>query len=318
MDDARGEIRLEDLIEGRCYGACCAHIAGLDPAQRATLLGELLEERLERKCYDIVDIYSSTHGDWSQTLHIMLFRVLGGSHNRTAAEHLARMVSYNTIMRENSSLKNLEALLLGSSGLLDLYSDDNYVASLRAEFYHLSAKYNITPMFPSQWQLSGMYLHNHPTLRVAQIAACLHDNKISMHSVNSCKTFRDVRQLFSSKASSYWTMNFLPGSDTSSVTQRIGNFKSDILGINLIVPMMLAYGTYIESNELVLQAHELLESIPSEVNHITKQWTTHIPAFKRASESQAIIQLHKEYCERERCNECPLGNILTNRTKRKR
>lgn len=310
MSSTEHNITLERLIEGRKWSECSHYITLLQPLWRYGLMSSLTHERLLRKCNDITEVLRSTSGDWSQTLLIILFRFLGGTQNRMAAERLARIVTYQTIMRENSSLKSIEALLLGAAGLLDIYGDDEYVSYLRHEFDHLVAKYDITPMLPSDWQLSGIYLNNHPTLRIAQIAACLHNNRITMQNIIECNKRRDIYNLFSGQASDYWVMNFLPHSDTTSAARRMGSFKSDIMGINLVVPMKYAYGKFIGSDAMINSAIQLLELIPAEVNRYTKVWNSHDNIAKTAIDSQALIQLSREYCERSRCSECRLARKL--------
>lgn len=306
-------IALDELHRGYFRGACFRHIASLSAFDHNTLIDTLIAERIVRKSREIINIYHRNNGDWTETLHVVLFRFLGGRHNRTATERLAGIVTNHMIMRENSSPQKLEALLLGTAGLLDIYNSDDYIALLRDEFDHMVTKYDITPMSHEQWQFSGMYHNNHPTLRIAQIAACLHENKISMESITSCTTRRDIYNLFSGRASEYWMQQVLENNNVDSISPRLGSFKSDILGINLVVPMMYAYGTYTESDVLITRAMELLRNIPAEDNRYTRMWSSHIPALKSAVESQAFIQLSTVYCEARRCEDCPLARILTYR-----
>lgn len=313
MNNDTAMITLDELRAGRSRGACYRHIASLNATDYNALTSHLVSERIMRKYREITDIYKRNNGDWAETLHVVLFRFLGGKHNRTATERLAGIVNSRMIMRENSSLAKIEALLMGSAGLLDLYNSDDYIDLLRQEFEHLAAKYNITPMSHEEWQFSGMYHNNHPTLRIAQIAACLHENKISMPSITSCTTRRDVYNLFSGKASEYWMQQVLASNSLNNIEPRIGSFKSDILGINLVAPMMYAYGTYTESQLLVSRAMTLLSNIPAEDNRYTRLWRSHIPTPKSAIESQAFIQLSTVYCEMRRCDDCPLAKLLTYR-----
>ncbi|MBQ8492980.1 MAG: DUF2851 family protein [Alistipes sp.] len=311
MDNSHANITLDSLVEGRVWGACYDLIARIEPTSYDALIHNLSNERLLRKQHEIFDIFNRCKGDWEETLHVVLFRFLGGSHNRAAMERLAGIVSSRVIMRENSSRQNLEALLLGAAGLLDIYNDDDYVGRLKQEFDHMAAKHNLMPMSYDQWQFSGMYHNNHPTLRIAQIAACLHENRISMASITSCSTRRDIHNLFASSASSYWIEQVLTVDDANSVSPRIGQFKSDILGINLVVPIILAYSNYTESKELMQRAQTLLRSIPAEDNRYTRCWQGKLAPFKSAVESQAFIQLSTVYCQTHRCGECPLAKILT-------
>lgn len=304
-------ITIEQLIEGHDRWECVDLIARLDSSMVKHLFNILSYERMERKSLEIMETLKETSNNWHLTMLIVLMRFIGGKHNRRAAERLARIVTPRTIMLERSSLIRLEALLLGSAGLLDIYAEDDYIRQLREEFEHLAAKYSITPMLPGEWQLSGFYPNNHPTLRLAQLAASFHYETLTLHSVVLCRNRKEVHKLFSGKASEYWVRNFIPHDHNCMASSRIGAFTSDILGINFIVQMEFAYGKYIESNQLIEHAIGLLEQLPSEQNKYTKLWNSCSTITRSAYDSQAIIQLTREYCEKNRCEKCPLARILT-------
>ena len=223
---------------------------------------------------------------------------------------LAERVTNNMLMRENSSKVKLEALLLGGAGLLDIYGDDDYLQLLRQEFTHLRAKYNIKPMSATEWQLTNIYPHNHPTLRLTQLAACYFNRDFTMQSALACTTNKAVYQFFGGETSDYWLDNFSVANSHSVMNYRMGHLKSDLLGINLIAPMMFAYSTYTQNEAALNNAIHLQESIVAENNKYTKPWSMAGFEMRNAFESQALIQLSKEYCSRLRCEECPLSQQL--------
>ena len=297
--------------EAGVYTRCSEIVATLSDGRMEYLCQKLIYERLERKSKDIEEYFIASNNDWQQTMYILLLRVLCGSHNKEAAMELAKRIPYNIILRENSSLINIEALLLGGSGLLSLYEDDYYVRRLKEEYTHLLHKYQINTMTASAWRLSGIYINNHPTLRLAQIASCLHRNNITMERLLMCKKRKDVHDLFSAQASEYWVENFSPSASNHRISYRIGSFKSDILGLNLVVPMTYYYGNYTESYTLYEQAFDLLEDIPSEDNTYIKRW--YMPSQSRgksAYHSQALLQLSTEYCDHHFGKHCPLKAVL--------
>ena len=300
---------LEKLREGREHGACSEHIMHLDAMHRDVVINTLAFERLERKNRDIYTIYKSVEDDWNQTFLVMLLRVIGGTENRYAFEQLARRVPYHVIMRENAAVINIEALLLGASGLLDLYDEDEYIATLRDIFNHYTSKYNIKPMSFDSWQLTRIYPANHPTLRIVQIAGCLHNDRLSMHSATMCQRRQQVYELLESKASSYWLHHFSKNTPTQ-IAPRIGRFKSDIIAINLVAQMQYAYGSYIQNDAMIDRAIQLLEDIPAEENRYMKLWQERTSVARNAYESQALLQLTTEYCIKGRCAECPLAQRL--------
>lgn len=306
------QITLERLIEGRDKLECTWLISKLSPALVKHLINILSHERMMRKHYEIVQTVKDNSNNWLLASLITLLRFICGRHNRVAAERLAHIVTPRTIMLERSSLMRLEALLLGSSGLLDLYDEDDYIRQLRAEFDHLAAKYSIKPMLPGEWQLSGFYANSHPTLRLAQLAASFHNEELLLSDVATCTRRKDVHKLFSGHASEYWVRNFIPKNHDCTASSRIGAFTSDILGINYVAQMIFAYGEYICSDMLIESAIALLEEIPSERNKYTKLWNSHATITRTAYDSQAMIQLSREYCEKENCAKCPFARLLIN------
>lgn len=307
---AVGQHTVESLRLGARRQECCVHIQAVDALQLNVTLNRLACERLDRKARDIMRTFKASGESWNECFHTMLLGVLGGMDNRAPMLRLAERVTNNMLMRENSSIVKLEALLLGGAGLLDIYGDDDYLRLLREEFHHLAAKYGIVPMLPGEWQLTGIYPHNHPTIRLTQLAACFLNRDFTLQSALECKTSSAVYSFFGGETSDYWLTSFIPANTHSMTTYRMGHLKSDLLGINLIAPMMHAYSAYTRNSNTANDAIRLLESIAAESNRLTKPWTMAGLTIHNAFESQALIQLSKEYCSTLACERCPLARCL--------
>lgn len=303
------DLSLERLVAGCNTGLCWQLIADLDSEDVRSMLTQLTMERLRRKSFEISQTLDNTESSWSQTAYTYILYYLLGKQNRNAAKRLAKAVSYNILMRENSALYKIEALLLGGAGLLEIYND-GVVAKLQQEFQHLRAKYNIIPLEAEAWQLSGIRLNNHPVLRLAQLAACIHENHLAMQNFVECHNNNDVRQLFSCRASDYWVDILSRYSNESSIANKIGSTMSNILAINAIVPLMYAYSTYVDSQTIHDKSMDLLRKLSVEDNTYTRQWHYVKPIATSAFDSQALIQLSTEYCKRRLCHECPLAKRL--------
>lgn len=55
------------------------------------------------------------------------------------------------------------------------------------------------------------------------------------------------------------------------------------------------------------RAFALLEAIPAEENRFMRRWRLYDLHPANAFQSQALLQLATEYCDRRRCAECPVG-----------
>lgn len=307
----------ESLKEGcRDYG-CSGHLSRLPSHERVALFTRLLIDRLRRKCGDIERIFAESHQNWNETMYILLMRTMGGGRNREAFSELARRVGYSLVSRERNNIQCVEALLLGTSGLLELYEDDAYIRDLKRDFEYLRAKYSLTAMMPRSWSVVGGNPHNHPVLRIAQLAAFLSQREFLFENMILCRSAEDVQKLFRAEASQYWSTHYIPGKRSYEHPKRIGRQKAGVLGINLAAPLMFAYGKYIGEEEYGQAAVALLEVIETESNHITDGWRRGGVEMENAFDSQAVIQLHNEYCLNDLCWMCPVGKKVVGGLRRR-
>ena len=240
----------------------------------------------------------------------MLLRTMGGMDNKQAFDTLAHRVPYAIILRERQVPQNIEAMLIGSSGLLELYPHDTYILDLKRNFEYLATKYSITPMRASEWRLTKIYPNNHPILRLSQIANFLTHTRDMMDRMLMCATGEDVHNLFNCETLPYWLTHYTPAKTSRTVAKRMGRTKTDLLAINLVAQMQFAYSAYTENEKLRSRALTLLEDLPAEKNSIIAQWNSYGPLARTAFDSQALLQLSFEYCRDRLCEDCPVGKRI--------
>ena len=301
---------INKLKAGASYFACGGYLSSLDRLHRTEIYNTLGFERLERKNRDICRLYEECECNWPQTFYMVLLRTMGGMDNKEAFTTLARRVPYAAILREKMSPQNIEAMLIGSTGLLELYKHDEYILNLKRDFEYLAAKYSIEPMEAAEWKLTHIYPNNHPILRLSQITTFLAHTQNVMDRILECRTSDDVSRLFGVETLPYWLTHYTPASSSRSVAKRLGRTKSDLLAINLIAQMQFAYGSYIASESLRERALSLLENIAAEKNSILAQWNSFGPLVQNAFDSRALLQLSFEYCKERRCEECCIGRRI--------
>lgn len=311
--DTTPEAIYEKFRAGASTLACAGYLASMDALHRAEIYNALGYERLSRKNRDIRRFYEECGNDWPQTTYLMLLRTIGTPENKEPFTTLARTVPYAAILRERLAPQNIEAMLIGASGLLEIYPHDEYILSLRRNFEYLAAKYGIVPMRASAWRLQRIRPNNFPILRLSQIASFLSSTRDVMDRLFACRSGRDVYELFSAETSPYWLKHYIPGMESPAVTKRIGHMKCNLLAINLVAQMQFAYGSYIEREALRTSALSLLENTDAEDNSIIRPWRQHGVTPQSAFDSQALLQLSNEYCRRRRCSECPVGRRIAMR-----
>lgn len=287
---------------------CGDYLAQCDYLHRSEIYNLLLFNRMKRKLDDLTKrYYYSCREDWNETLYTMLLRYMGAPANSMAFEKLASTAEYKYIRRHVNSISQLEALIIGTSGLLDEYCNDEYTLDLKREYEYLSRKYGISKMDSSIWQITNINPYNHPIIRMSQIAALVARSDMDIETLIKCRTAADAEKFFTAQASSYWTDHFIPKQTAPKIVKRIGSAKATILAINITVPLQYAYGNYTRNDNLRNEAINLLEELPPESNFKIKAWQSCGVIAHSAYDTQSLIQLTDEYCEQRKCSECPVG-----------
>lgn len=310
--DERQRI-LNRLEAGADSGACSGFLVQCDYLHRTEIYNRLIYERLGRKLDDLQQRHKACFEDWGETFYTMLLRFMGAPNNTLAFERLAALAQYKYIRRHIKSASQIEALLIGTSGLLDAYRDDIYTLDLKREHVYLSHKYGIEKMKPGMWKTSGIYPHNHPIIRMSQLAELISRTGLAIDGLMACRTAADTERYFTARASDYWTDHFIPKKQSPSVVKRIGAAKADILAINVAVPLQYAYSRYTSNERLRTSAINLLEELPPENNAKVRLWTAGGLMPRSAYETQSLIQLTDVYCRNRRCSECPIGMRILHR-----
>ncbi|MFI3323369.1 MAG: DUF2851 family protein [Rikenellaceae bacterium] len=296
------------LLAGSSYYGCGRYLKWIKEIERQEVYSYFEFERLESKYHDIMEYYRTEAGEnWNQTIFGYFFKYLGDPRNKHAYMSLAKRIGYNSILRERSNPMRVEALLLGASGLLKDYGDDLYTLTIKREAEYLMRKYDITPLNASDWNLGRVHPKNNPVLRLAQAATLFTRNDLLLDKILACRCPADIEEIFLVEASEYWTTHYVPSRVSVNEVKRLGYDKCNILGINLVVMLQFAYGSYLSNDLLIDQAQNLIQDLKPEKNYIVDGWRKFGLRPKTAFEGQALIQIGAEYCARSRCKECYLG-----------
>jgi hypothetical protein len=77
--------------------------------------------------------------------------------------------------------------------------------------------------------------------------------------------------------------------------------------INTVVPFLFAYGKKKNIEIFKERSLQLIMAIRAENNHITTLFARAGIEINQAGDSQALIQLKREYCEKKKCIFCRIG-----------
>lgn len=298
-------------------GVCGAELATMDPLHRTRVMESLLVERFLRKCRRATEVWEASERDWNQTLYTMTAYAMGAPRNSVPFEELSRRVSYLMCLRERASLRRVEAMLLGASGLLrgEFYSDR--LVGLQEEYDYLAGKYDLRTMNASVWNRRSSYPAGNPVVRVAQMAGLVTKEGYSVDELLKIRTLEDVERFFDITTASQWVGAAQILGDGAKQSLRLGKERIHTLAINLVAPVQFAYGEVMRNEEMKVRALELLERVPAEHNRLVARWTGVGVPVSNACDSQALIEL-SHLCDERRCKECPLGKLLTRQLSRVR
>ena len=121
------------------------------------------------------------------------------------------------------------------------------------------------------------------------------------------ETLADVRTLLDTRTSSYWENHYLFGRLSSQKEKTLGERSKDLIIINTVVPFLYTYGLHKADERMCERAGRFLEELKAESNHIIRSWSDAGLPVVSAADSQALIQLQKEYCDKRKCLYCRFG-----------
>lgn len=251
-------------------------------------LDALLAERLAERARKVMERVEMLGGDWERATFVTLSRNFGFGLNGDAFERWAMLVPMSAAGKHRSNLPQLEALFLGVGGLLDALTSqrtDEEKAVLQREWRFLTAKFSIESiMTRDDWKFLRTRPQSMPHVRLLQLAHLYNEQTVRMSTLLETKNVDNLRTLLRQ-----------PGLSKKS---------ADLLIVNTVVPLLYAYGQSRQMPELQERAIELLQAIPAEENYIMRQWKACSITVDTAADSQALIQLKRNYCDRRDCLRC--------------
>lgn len=307
------ELRIADK-----YPPCHRIIPTLTNLTIHSYMSSLLHERLNMRTKQIVERYEAHDKNWDDALFCTIARNFGFGTNGDAFEIWAHRMPFRAVDKHADNLMQIEALFFGQAGLLNeasvpaYYQDnlgtDEYFQTLKCEYTFLAHKFGLQPMDYTLWRLLGTRPANFPHIRLAQLAALYHKRSISVSNLLAATDHASLKALFATEASSYWDTHYVFASTSSpSVKKLITGNATTLLLINSVVPFLYSYGRRKDDEGLCEQAINLLEQQKTENNYIIREWQSCGLSVKHAADSQALIQLKKNYCDRRDCLRCRIG-----------
>lgn len=286
--------RYEELSTEQDYPRCHRHVGGMEPMKMHAWMDALLVERLMERSERMLERIKHFGGDWERVAFIALSRSFGFGLNGDAFEMWAGRVPLQAVGRHRDRWEQVAAIFLGLAGFLEQphqwparsgLSDE----VLRREWQFLSAKFSLPEAMPSSlWRHMRIRPRNFPEQRIIQLARLYHEGRCGLRSLLESESLPAVLSAFCASG--------------------LSEGSARLMVINAVVPLLYAYGIQHQDEAMKERALSFLEQLPAEDNYILRQWKACGLSVSSAADSQALIQLKREYCDRRRCLHCRFGH----------
>lgn len=305
-------LQYKRIVHSRQKIPCASGINSVPDIIRISMLDKALMTRLEIKAAAVLKALQRNNGDWEETCYQTLCRNFGFKVNTEPFLQLAQSLPYRLLMKHSDHLEQIEALIFGQAGFLRETVNDPYYLLLKREHSLLTKKYNLADrqMNRDQWRFLRLRPANFPTIRLAQLASVLYHQDHLFSRIRNLITSDDLISMFAVKPSEYWHHHYQFFKRQEKQIPPLGRISIENILINSIVPMLVAYGKWRDEQRYVDRALLLLEETASEDNNILRSWAELGVRSKNAFDSQALIELHNNFCIRRRCLDCNIGFAL--------
>ncbi|WP_431136530.1 DUF2851 family protein [Psychroserpens mesophilus] len=272
-------------------------------------LERLYFERLERKSKIIENLLEASKNDWEDVLFKMLTKNFGLKVNGEAFFSLSKSINFSMIRKNQTNLMSLEALLFGQAGLLEENNEEVYYQNLKKEYIFLKQKFQLSNEFVVPLQFFRLRPPNFPTIRLSQLAHLYHKQHNLFPKVIAADTLQEFYEIFKVSTSQYWKTHYTFQKSSKTTEKSLTNSFIDLLLINTILPIKFSFLKQ-KGETNCEQLIEIVRAIQPEKNAIVNGFNTLRNVSKSALESQALVQLKTEYCDKHQCLNCAIGNSL--------
>lgn len=323
--------KYEQLHKTENYPRCYPIIPNIETFRTHSWLDTLLCERLQERADKVLERLHAVNMDWEWALFMTLARNFGFGINGDAFEAWCRLIPLNRLGKHRDDLFQIEAIFLGLAGLLqadalprncrEAGQNDPYFLKLQKEFAYQTRLFDLaTPLPFVQWKYLRLRPQNFPHIRLAELAWMYHHGEVGLQNLIDAVMTEDeadnkgestaikaLRKILSCETSDYWHDHIMFGSTVPHMELHLSRSSQNLIIINTVVPVLYAYATTHDRWKLRERLLDLLRELPAENNYILRQWQSCGLPVDNAADSQALIQLKREYCDRLDCLRCQFG-----------
>jgi hypothetical protein len=307
--DSAAIVNYQSLMTAKSWIYCENQLKDINDFLLKNWQERLFFERLERKSSPIFALLKQTNNDWESVLFNLLAKNFGLNTNGEIFLKIAQSIPFSILRKESFEVENSEALLFGLAGLLDPEKEDNYFKDLKFRYFYLRHKYQLQPKSIEPVQFFKHRPDNFPTIRLSQLANLYNKHQNLFSAISTVNTLQLIYDAFDVSTTKYWENHYQFDKESPKKKKKVSKSFIDLIAINTIIPLQFAYGKS-QGKENSEELIQLINELAAEKNAIIDKFSSFGIKSKNAFESQALLQLKNEYCNKSRCLECAIGMEL--------
>ncbi|MER3471131.1 MAG: DUF2851 domain-containing protein [Chitinophagaceae bacterium] len=301
--------KYNSLMNQKSFIACSNSLSSVKKLTWMAWKERLLIERLIRKSALVFSFLDQNNVHWEETFWWLLARNFGIAINADAFEAIAKSIPINILAKHKNQIHQLEALLLGQANLLNENFKEDYPKFLQVEYNFLKIKYQLKPVHSPVFFLR-IRPSNFPTIRLAQLAMLVHGSQQFFSKIIEAESLDEITECLAVTANDYWNYHYHFDEISSYQPKRLGVAMMDNIIINTIIPILFAYGHYQKNENLKTKALHWLEQTKAESNTIITNYKKLGVESASAFDTQALLELNKQYCTQKLCLQCSIGAAI--------
>ena len=272
-------------------------------------MDRLYLERLEQKSLLIRKLLEVKKNDWEAVLFVLLAKNFGLKLNGPSFLSIAQSIPMSVVRKCRQDALQLEALLLGQAGLLERERADLYYEQLQNVYTYQELKWRVDAIGVIAPKFFRLRPPNFPTIRLSQLAVLWTQTPGLFSQLVSRKTLKEFYELFDTAAGRYWDHHYNFEVSSSHRKKSLSKNFIHLLLINTVIPLQHCYAAF-QGRDVSEEIIGLASEMKAEQNIIVKKFNQLREFDGTALESQALLQLKNEYCNKHKCLQCKVGNAL--------
>jgi len=251
---------------------------------------KLISERLENKTKQLQMPSASVQ----QIFFTLFFGALGAKANKEPFMELAKRINWAQIARWKQKPERIYCYLMLLSGLFD----DNEIHDTEKVIIQQYAA-NLQ-MRREDWQTRGIRPQSQPQKRLLELCAVIQNEICTpLFEASNAFDFNDA-----------WLDLIKNMQDQSNFGFRWSDFTMNNIAINSIAPFAFYRGVQTGAADWFDYALHVLDEWPAEQNNIVQLYKNKSLQIKTSGDSQALLELNKNYCQPKKCVSCAIGTTL--------